>query len=143
LVDPYCQFAQGERTHLLPGTAKGITLQAPPKNRRRNIRAGVALPVAWQDQSRGVTQVTTTIDLSASGVAVRSPERLARWTPVYLVVGHESLGLAFEASAHIVRSASFGTEYVLGLEFNELTTGAAADIGRFVLRQLAEPQRAA
>jgi c-di-GMP-binding flagellar brake protein YcgR len=117
-------------------------MRALPKTRRRNLRAAVALPVAWQDQRRGVTTVTTTIDLSASGLSLSSPDRVPRWTPVYLVVGHESLGLTFEAPARVVRSVPVGDEYMVGVKFGELTTSAAADIGRFVVRQIADAEAA-
>jgi c-di-GMP-binding flagellar brake protein YcgR len=110
------------------------------KNRRRNLRAPVSLPVAWRDVRRDEVEVSVVKDLSASGIAIRTDERVARGAAVYLAVGHESLGLAFEAAAHVVRTLREGEGYVVSLEFEDLAVDVAAAIGRFVLQHYRQAQ---
>jgi PilZ domain len=111
--------------------------QRSGRNRRRNLRAAVELPVAWRDVREGTTRLTSTIDLSASGMAVRSPVRLPPGARLYVVVGHETLGLRFETTAEVVRSRADGLEFVVSLVFPPLQPAVAAAIGSHVVRSLA------
>ena len=111
------------------------------RNRRRNLRADVALPVAWRDTREDEARLTSTVDLSASGMAIRSPVRVGRGLTLYVVVGHETLGLRFEAVARVERSRPAGGEFVVSLSFVSLPPATAAAIGRHVVCALAEARR--
>ncbi len=114
-----------------------MSAQGSRDNRRRNLRAPVELPVAWRDVAEGTTRVTATVDLSASGMAIKSPVRLAPGAELYVVVGHETLGLRFETAARVVRSRASGLEYLVSLSFPSLAPADAAAIGSHVVRALA------
>jgi len=112
------------------------------KNRRWNARVDIELPVAWQDERDGVVHVCTTTNLSASGLAIRSPKGLPIGAGVYLVVGHPSLGLSFEAVADVVRSwPTASSEFLIGLNFRSLPLELTAEIGRHVVSRLEQLER--
>ena len=107
-------------------------------NRRRNLRAPVDLPVVWRNPHDGETRVSSTIDISASGMALRSPVSVPRGTRIFVVVGHTDVGLRFEAAAEVARARRFAGEYVLSLSFTAIAPEVAAEIGRSVVQALAE-----
>ena len=107
------------------------------RNRRRNLRARVELPVAWRDLRGGEPSVSTTVDVSASGLAMHAEQRVPRGRELFVVVGHEELGLRFEATAKVERSAPTRDGYSLFLSFVAISAEAAAAIGRYVVRELA------
>lgn len=112
-------------------------MPATVKNERWNLRAKVELPVALRD-ANGNVHLTRSLDLSASGIALRSPAHIPRGSEVYLVVGHASLDFSFEAAACVIRSRGDADGYFLALRFRSVSPEVAAEIGRRVIRQLAQ-----
>lgn len=106
------------------------------QNQRWNLRAAVELPVALRERD-GTVWLAKSIDLSASGIAIRAPKYLASGSPVFVAVGHESLGLHFESGAEVVRSRRDRDEYLLALRFHSLPAEVSVEIGRYVVQKLA------
>ena len=93
--------------------------------------------MAWRDLRGGEPTVTTTFDISASGMAMNAERRLNRGRELFVVVGLEELGLRFEAAAKVERSEVSGDGYAIFLSFESISPAAAAAIGRHVVRELA------
>ncbi len=114
------------------------------RNKRRYLRAAAELPVACRDLSADKTFVATLRDLSASGASIRAPYRPTRSTPLYLAVGHDSLGLVFTTAAHVVRTERTREgDFLWGVKFAPLPIEMTAQIGRFVVARQAQTASAA
>jgi c-di-GMP-binding flagellar brake protein YcgR len=106
------------------------------ENTRRSLRVRVALPVACRIESQDETFVTTSVDLSTSGVGIAAPNHIGRWTPVFLAVGQPEAGLSFECAGRVARVTDGEDGYVWGVQFVGLEHTAAIEVARFIIRRL-------
>jgi hypothetical protein len=114
-----------------------VSVEHGTDNRRRHTRSEVRAVVMWDHRAREA-DTGTILDVSASGLLLTGafgvPEDVQVGDPVW---GHFRIGAAEHHFAGVVRWKGYSQRYEcegVGLEFNELTPLARADLEAFVAR---------